>query len=672
MIGVDSISLATNLVESILREVPEDKRPVDETRKIIVARIAAAMEANVLTLGDKVLLDPELRSLKAASDIVKKVFRDGTGWAPTGYILPSVFEQRCPLPEIAAEYGMPIPRRKHPSKEAVAVYDELIENPDVSREYERKAILAPEYPFDVSEPQHLVAIKVGNPNRKFDMLDAALDNSCFFEHLERAWKRSGKSKEDFSIILKAHFIPLIRRDEVGVYTDPTLVIHVVRRIMERGWRNVSVAEGRNSFGKWYDGRGVVRVAARAGYVEEEAVEPVGKSPSRLTGYVDVKGELLPFTIVDLSHQLVSHEFTHELLGRHFVSQFWRDADYRITFGKLKTHYATRYALNLANISLALPMEDRLVTYPTEMDEARAVTALMEAFPVHFSLIDGITAADGVLGYVRRPRSRVPGIIIAGQNIFATENLGAQLMGVDPFESVLTRLAATRLGGMMPYKLIGNPVLLKPWKNVRSALVGAVTALMEKFPTWAEYWLPMVVGNPDPCFPPKGDAHSIKRRRRLAWLLGARPIGVWLTRRDGLITAFKKRRLRSRVKKKALKMPLSAGYPEFFEEARHLNLDEMEALVNILNESGNSIYRGEKEVVRAGHVIIVGDRKYPFAGPDALSAISVGRILTGVAQGKWTAAQVISEMEKWRLLRTSWWDKLKLFTRDRLKLKGKST
>ncbi len=525
----------------------------------------------------------------------------------------------------------------------------------------------PEYPFDEVDPQHLVAVQVGDPDKKLDMLDTVLDHSCFFEHLETIWKKSGKSKDDFSIVVKPHIIPMLRRDEVGVYTDPTLVLYLVRRIMEAGWPNVAVAEGRNSFGNYFDGRGVVRVAARAGYVEEEDVSIEGKAPSRVTCHVPVGGKLMPVDIVDLSHELVEHDFSPDLLGRHPVARLWGDADYRITFGKLKTHYVTRYALNLINVSLALPMEDRLVQYPTEQAAAKAVAALLEAFPVQFSLIDGITAADALLGYVRRPRSRVPGVIIAGQSVMATESLAAQMMGVDPFESIYTRTAAERLGGMTPYKVIGDAVLLNPWRNVRNAFVDLVAALMKYLPRVANYWLPLVVGDPDPCFPPKGGPKQIRRRRRLAWFMGARPLGMWLARRDGLIIALKKARIRRKVQKNASKMPLSAGYPEFFEEARHLSKNDISLLIEVLALHGNAIQKCEEKVVRAGHIIMVGENQFPFFGPDALGAISAGRILQGAAKGWWTPAQVLPELKQWRELGITRAQKLKLKKEARKKL-----
>ena len=671
MIAADSLILAAILVDTVLKEAPKEKIPEGEVRKRMIIRIAAAIEANALTLGDRVLLDPELKSLKAASDIVKQVFREEIGWAPQEMILPAVFEQRCPLPEIAAAYGMPIPRRRPPSKEVISIFDELIENPDVSREYERKAILVPAYPFDDSHPQHLVAVQVGHPHKKIEMLDTALDHSCFFEHLESVWSKSGKSKGEFSIIIKVHLIPMLRRDEVGVYTDPTLVLHLINRIMEAGWTNVTVAEGRNSFGNWFGGRGVARVAARAGYIEEEEVPIEGKSPPKVFGHVLVNKQLMPFNLVDLSHELVEHDFAPDLLGKHPVSRLWRDADYRITFGKLKTHFSDRYALNIFNISLALPMEDRLMMYPTQKAAAKAVTALLEAFPVHFSFIDGITAADGVIGLVRRPRSRTPGIIIAGQSLLATESLAAQMMGIDPFESVYTRMASERLGGMTPYKVIGDVVLLNPWRNVRSALVGLATTIMERFPKFANLYLPLSVGRIDPCFPPKGTPEELKRRKRLAWLSGARPLGVWLTRRDGLLIVYRIARLKSRVMARAVRMPLSAGYPDFFEEARHLSIEDMFRLREILEHHGEAIQKGDKKVVRAGHIIMVGEETHPFAGQDALGVICAGRILKGIRNGRWTYTQVLPELDRWKDLRTTWREKIQMKLASRKKIKSQN-
>jgi hypothetical protein len=218
------------------------------------------------------------------------------------------------LPLVAASYGKRIPNRETPSKEAIAIYDELIENPEISRKYEREAIITPEYPFDETDPKYIVAVESGRDRDKFRKLDDAIEHSKFIAVLEKVWQNSGKSKEEFRIIIKSHFITMLAREETSVYVDPSLVLHLVRRIIEAGFPKVAVAEGRNSFGKWLGFRGVCRVAARAGYIDEDDIQLDGPAPRKTTGYVLANNVPHPFEIIDLGLNTEDYNFGGELLS----------------------------------------------------------------------------------------------------------------------------------------------------------------------------------------------------------------------------------------------------------------------------------------------------------------------------------------------------------------------
>lgn len=656
MLSIDSISLATKITGKICSKLDEGKRPQSEIRKRIIIRIASALEANVLTLGDKVLLDLELRSLKSASEIVRQVFEEETGFSPKGEILPEVFELRSHLPLVAASYGKRIPNRETPPKEAIAIYDELIENPEISRKYEREAIITPEYPFDETDPKYIVAVESGRDRDKFRKLDDAIEHSKFLAVLEKVWQNSAKSKEEFRIIIKSHFITMLAREETGVYVDPSLVLHLVRRIIEAGFPKVAVAEGRNSFGKWLGFRGVCRVAARAGYIDEDDIQLDGPAPRKITGYVLANNVLHPFEIIDLGLNTEDYNFGGEVLSVHPVNKDWAEADFRISFAKLKTHHYTRYALHLVNLSLALPLEDKILSYPRMEDCAKAVVDMLKVFPVHFCFTDGITASDGSMGYIRRAVPRTPGLIIAGQDILASECLGAQLMGLDPFESVFMRISAEKLGGMVPYKVVGHAPLIQPWRNIRGGIVTTVVKIAEKLPSITNWWAPLFIENFDDFFPLKGGEKQIKRLNILRWLTGTNILLFFLTT-DRIWRKALRFLTDLRIRRMGEKLKLTNLDPSFAEYMRYLRKDDLRRLRQIVYSHGEQILDGKVDVRRYGHIVRVGEANYPFLGNDSLGAISAGEILKGIKQRKWSPAELIPELEGWMVIKHSFGTRL---------------
>jgi uncharacterized protein (DUF362 family) len=101
----------------------------------------------------------------------------------------------------------------------------------------------------------------------------------------------------------------------------------------RGYRNLAVGEARSTYGTFFTNREVKTVA----------------------DYIGFKGS--NYRIIDLSEDLEEHQFSGKL-GKHPVNREWKNADFRISFAKNKTHVYTYYTLTMKNIYGALPMENK--------------------------------------------------------------------------------------------------------------------------------------------------------------------------------------------------------------------------------------------------------------------------------------------------------------------------
>ncbi len=128
----------------------------------------------------------------------------------------------------------------------------------------------------------------------------------------------------------------------STYTDPELVEHLVERIREKGFTNIAVAEAQSTLGNYYDNRTVQNMASYLGY--------------SATNY----------RIVDLTLEKEPHDYGG-MLGRHFIGPTWRDADFRVSFAKNKTHIFSGYTLTLKNIYGTFPTQDKLKAYHTKRE-----------------------------------------------------------------------------------------------------------------------------------------------------------------------------------------------------------------------------------------------------------------------------------------------------------------
>ena len=118
------------------------------------------------------------------------------------------------------------------------------------------------------------------------------------------------------------------------FTDPELIEHLVSRIWEQGYRNIGVAEARCTYGTFFTNREVSTVAQ---YIGLDGVSPSGGK----------------YRIIDLSLDTEEYQFAGKL-EKHSVNKEWKNADFRISFAKNKTHSYAFYTLTIKNIYGALP------------------------------------------------------------------------------------------------------------------------------------------------------------------------------------------------------------------------------------------------------------------------------------------------------------------------------
>ena len=290
----------------------------------------------------------------------------------------------------------------------------------------------------------VAAIKHTN---RFIALDEVLKNTAFFDLLHDAWQTSGKSQADFAIVIKPNFMFAYNKADQTTFTDPYLVERLVGALQERGFTNIAVVEAQSTYGEYFYNRRVREVAEYLGYTMDGS-----------HGY----------QVVDLTEDQYEERYLGPHLGQHRVPLTWRNADFRISFAKNKTHAYSYYTLTLKNIYGALPLPDKFSEYHTGRGIYHTTIEYLRAYPVHFGLIDAHQSADGPFGIFADPEPNVTETIIGGADLVAVDWVGATKMGLDPKISQYMELAVKAFG-KPEITLIGDPNPYHPWLNVPAVL-----------------------------------------------------------------------------------------------------------------------------------------------------------------------------------------------------------
>ncbi|MEW6350806.1 MAG: DUF362 domain-containing protein [Thermodesulfobacteriota bacterium] len=303
----------------------------------------------------------------------------------------------------------------------------------------------------------LVAAFTGR--NKFNLLDKVLEESKFLkvldDHFQRAKKKEPDvTKENFRIAIKPNFMFMHAKEDFTTYTDPELVEHLVNKIWAEGYRTITIVESQSTLGNHYANRDVKNVAREIGLLN-----PLGR-----------------YRVADLTKEIMEHDYKGRL-GRHYVGKSWRDAQFRISFAKNKTHVFCGYTLTLKNIYGTLPMQDKLKHYHTEREyDWPTIESMKEdgGFPVHFGLIDAFSSADGQFGVMVCPHPKHTKSIIGGENLIAVDWVGCKLMGMDPEDFKTGRyyyLAVKMFGKPEISSWVGNrQTPFAPWDNVNKGVI----------------------------------------------------------------------------------------------------------------------------------------------------------------------------------------------------------
>ncbi len=289
---------------------------------------------------------------------------------------------------------------------------------------------------------------------KLTALDRVLVATSFFALVEEKLSRSGKAREAFRIAIKPNFMFSYNRRDRTTFTDPDLVAHLVRLLRAYGFRAIQVVEAQSTYGEYFDKRSVREMAEYLGFDPEAGYE-----------------------IVDMTLDADESRFLGPHLGVHPVSRAWREADFRISFAKNKTHAYSFYTLTLKNMYGALPLANKFKEYHCDRDIYHTAVEYLKAFPLDYALVDAWVSADGPFGVFADSAPNETETVIGGADPVAVDWVGASKMGIDPMVSRHMQLAVAEFG-KPEIALVGDGNPYRPWLNAPALVTSLAHGVMD--------------------------------------------------------------------------------------------------------------------------------------------------------------------------------------------------
>ena len=248
--------------------------------------------------------------------------------------------------------------------------------------------------------------------------------------------------ERLRIVIKPTFMLGYHRKDPSPLTDPVLVDDLARYLRELGCADITVIEGRNIYDRFFDRRTVEEVARYLGFGSDQ------------------------YRIIDTEEDQVWHPYSRGM-AQYTVAGAWRDADFRISFPKLRSHPIEMALLCVGNIEWVGGRCDEYIFLERQADRATAVMMLLNDFPPHFGVVDAYEyVPDGLVGVMGSRKPIHPLRFYAGKDVLSVDTVVLRHVGVRSFESSsLLRSAAQWFGGSpQAIEVIGTDAPIPGWRG----------------------------------------------------------------------------------------------------------------------------------------------------------------------------------------------------------------
>ena len=288
-----------------------------------------------------------------------------------------------------------------------------------------------------------VWVAQGNsPAEKITQLQQLLEQSGLAIRLLERARELGKSVPDLQVAVKPTFMLGYDRRDTSIITDSELLDELAKFLRAAGCRNVAVIEARNIYDQFFQCRSVREVAGYFGFRSDH------------------------YRLIDASEEQVPHPYFRGM-AQYTVARTWRDADFRISFAKMRSHPVELAYLTVGNVEWMGGRCDEFIFAERQAQRETAIMMLLDEFPPHFALIDAYhSAADGLIGVMGCRRPKRPLRLYAGVDALAVDIVAGRHMRMrHPRDSSILRAACYWFGdpdGQI--QVHGTDAPLAAWKD----------------------------------------------------------------------------------------------------------------------------------------------------------------------------------------------------------------
>jgi len=206
--------------------------------------------------------------------------------------------------------------------------------------------------------------------------------SFFIDGLERTELKAdltaratklGVSIGEMKVVIKATFSMGYSHEDDSPINDSRVVEALSKYLYDLGVRQCKVIDIDCIYEQFFSNRSVNELATYFGF------------------------ESRHYEVINASRELEEHQFTRGI-GNYRISKTWKDADFRLNLGKLRSHPIEMALLSINNVEWLTGNTKEFVFLDRIVDRATTTSMLLDDFPPDFNIIEAHdNVPDGILG-----------------------------------------------------------------------------------------------------------------------------------------------------------------------------------------------------------------------------------------------------------------------------------
>lgn len=281
-----------------------------------------------------------------------------------------------------------------------------------------------------------------SPTNKYDFFIEELKKTELVFELTQKAKTNNQAIEDLQIVIKVSFSMGYNKEDLSPIGDAVLLKRFAEYLYNLGFKNIKVIDIDSIYINFYNNRSVADLAR----------------------YFDFESEF--YQIINATEELEEHHFTRGI-GNYKVSKSWKDSEFRINFGKVKSHPIEIALLSISNLEWLTGNTKEFVFVDRAVNRQTTTCMLLDDFPPHFTIVEAYDLVPiGILGVMGCKNPINPKRFYFGTDTLSVDLTLAKhlrILNIPEKSSLQNTLHWFGIENL-ECKIIGEDSIIKEWKS----------------------------------------------------------------------------------------------------------------------------------------------------------------------------------------------------------------